>query len=404
MRILIENGSHGMRNLGDIAMLQVAVHRLQGLWPHASIDVLTGDDDRLLKLCPNVRPVPERGSRIWSQGLKGYDNTCGPTGKLGKRLNWAWRRLVHHGDLRRFTFSLDQSEVVVASGGGYINDIFEPHAMRVLTILEAAIQSGKLTAMLGQGVGPLESPRLRAKATSVLPRVHLIGVREKHAGPAILESLGVESARVMVTGDDAIQPAYDRRPERLGTRLGFNLRVASYSMTGATHMDTIQSALKEAKVRYDVALVSLPVLSRGTNADHETIEKLLPTADGRIGCHEVLDDPADLIERIGHCRVVVTGSYHAGVFALAQGIPVIGLANSPYYVSKFQGLADQFGAGCEVVLLDGECLRERLAGAIDRAYASAERMRPQLLESAERQISAGRSFYQELAALSTSRR
>ena len=148
MRVLIENGSHGMRNLGDIAMLQVAVHRLQGLWPHASIDVLTGDDDRLIKLCPNVRPVPERGSRIWSQGLGVYDNTCGPTGKLGKRLNWAWRRLVHHGDLRRFMFSLDQSEVVVASGGGYINDIFEPHAMRVLTILEAAIQSGKLTAML----------------------------------------------------------------------------------------------------------------------------------------------------------------------------------------------------------------------------------------------------------------
>ena len=199
MRVLIENGSHGMRNLGDIAMLQVAVHRLQGLWPHASIDVLTGDDDRLIKLCPNVRPVPERGSRIWSQGLGVYDNTCGPTGKLGKRLNWAWRRLVHHGDLRRFMFSLDQSEVVVASGGGYINDIFEPHAMRVLTILEAAIQSGKLTAMLGQGVGPLESLRLRAKATSVLPRVHLIGVREKHTGPAILESLGVESARVMVT-------------------------------------------------------------------------------------------------------------------------------------------------------------------------------------------------------------
>lgn len=404
MRVLIENGSHGMRNLGDIAMLQVAVHRLQGLWPHASIDVLTGAEDRLIQLCPNVRPVPERGSRIWSQGLGVCDKAFASTGQLGTRLNWVWRRLVHHNDLRRFTLSFDQSEVVVASGGGYINDIFEPHAMRVLTLLEAAIESGKLTAMLGQGVGPLESPRLRAKAASVLPRVHLIGVREKHTGPAILETLGVEPARVMVTGDDAIQPAYDRRPERLGTRLGFNLRVAAYSMTDATHMNTIRSALNEAKVRHDVALVPLPVLSRGTNADPQTIERLLPTGDGRVGCQEVLDDPADLIERIGHCRVVVTGSYHAGVFALAQGIPVIGLANSPYYATKFQGLGDQFGVGCEVVLLDGECLRERLIAAIDSAYASADRTRPQLLESAERQISAGRSFYQKLAALGTGRR
>jgi polysaccharide pyruvyl transferase WcaK-like protein len=50
--------------------------------------------------------------------------------------------------------------------------------------------------------------------------------------------------------------------------------------------------------------------------------------------------------------VVVAGSYHAAVFALSQGIPVVALVKSPYYVNKMVGLGDQFGAGCEIVRLD----------------------------------------------------
>ena len=59
----------------------------------------------------------------------------------------------------------------------------------------------------------------------------------------------------------------------------------------------------------------------------------------------------DVFEQIGFCRVLITGSYHAGVFALAQGVPSICVAQSQYYVDKFVGLADQFGEGCRVIQL-----------------------------------------------------
>jgi polysaccharide pyruvyl transferase WcaK-like protein len=52
---------------------------------------------------------------------------------------------------------------------------------------------------------------------------------------------------------------------------------------------------------------------------------------------------------VSRCRVVVTGSYHAGVFALAQGIPVVATAASRYYHDKFSGLADLFGGGGDIV-------------------------------------------------------
>jgi colanic acid/amylovoran biosynthesis protein len=101
---------------------------------------------------------------------------------------------------------------------------------------------------------------------------------------------------------------------------------------------------------------------------------------------------------------VVTGSYHAGVFALAQGISVVGLAKSQYYKDKFLGVADQFGIGCEVILLDGEQLWEKLIISINNAWRSSEEVRPQLLESAKRQIDLGHTAYRKIYQLVESRR
>lgn len=57
MRILIENGGYRITNMGDLAMLQIAVSRLKDLWPEALIEVFTSRPDLLTKFCPEVRPV-----------------------------------------------------------------------------------------------------------------------------------------------------------------------------------------------------------------------------------------------------------------------------------------------------------------------------------------------------------
>ena len=65
------------------------------------------------------------------------------------------------------------------------------------------------------------------------------------------------------------------------------------------------------------------------------------------------------ITTIARCRLVVTGSYHAALFALSMGVPAIGIATSRYYEDKFLGLADQFGPR----LLRRLHVRSGLAGA-----------------------------------------
>ena len=84
------------------------------------------------------------------------------------------------------------------------------------------------------------------------------------------------------------------------------------------------------------------------------------------------------------------GAYHAAVFALAQGIPVVGLTTSLYYDDKFLGLADMFDGGLEMVRLDTGLLPERLTSAVRSAWEKAPDERVPLLASAERQIDASR--------------
>jgi colanic acid/amylovoran biosynthesis protein len=132
--------------------------------------------------------------------------------------------------------------------------------------------------------------------------------------------------------------------------------------------------------------------------DHASIAELLPTVEP-AGEDAARDDPLVAIARIGACRVVVAGSYHAGVFALSQGIPVVCLVSSPYYYHKFHGLAGQFGSGCVVLDLNDAQLGQKLRDALLTSWHTAEKTRAELLSAARQQIEAGRQAYRRLDTL-----
>ena len=100
---------------------------------------------------------------------------------------------------------------------------------------------------------------------------------------------------------------------------------------------------------------------------------------------------------------MVTGTYHGAIFALAQGIPVVGVANSDEYFNKLSELSDGFGSGCQVFHLEDEQLADKLRKAIDNAWSSAEIIKPALLESAVRQIDLQKAAYQRIYELVSGR-
>jgi polysaccharide pyruvyl transferase WcaK-like protein len=109
--------------------------------------------------------------------------------------------------------------------------------------------------------------------------------------------------------------------------------------------------------------------------------------------------PRDVAARVSRCRVLVTGAYHLAVFALAQGIPVVGLTASRYYDDKLLGLAEMFGCGLTVVRLDEPDLEAHLSAAIRATWAKAERLREPLRSSADEQVHASRHAFEQVFEL-----
>jgi polysaccharide pyruvyl transferase WcaK-like protein len=422
MKILLDSCTYNCQNVGDLAMFTVAVARLRELWPQASIAVITNAPDLIRQHAGAVSTVPVRGRRLLLQ-----EELLGPArrwlpGKIRERwdrfesglrlqqpgifrqslqLKSRWRGRDTR-DAQAFLDAVESADLLVVNGAGIITDAFKESALGILATLDLVSRRRVPTALMGQGLGPIVDRELRQRAADVLPRVSLIGIREARTSPALLAELGVAPANVRITGDDAIELAHaalHRRPAPEDARcIGVNVRVAPYAAVERELLGSLKQALAGSSWRHSARLVPVPIAHHGGGMDVETLRDLL---DGSDDGGAALTTPQQVIERVGECRVVVTGSYHGAVFALAQGIPVVALARSEYYVNKMAGVAGQFGAGCEIVRLDtpASTLVEQLTLAIDRAWTTADAVRAPLLAAAAAQIARGRGAYQDLRSI-----
>jgi colanic acid/amylovoran biosynthesis protein len=148
-------------------------------------------------------------------------------------------------------------------------------------------------------------------------------------------------------------------------------------------------------------VIGLPVSRYETDSDLSSIRSLWPGPLPAGSVAEDLATPLALATAAAGCRAVVTGSYHAAVFALAAGVPTVCLSNSGYYDAKFAGIAALFPASAEVVQLEGRDLEQRLLAAIGRAWGADEEARQAAREQATTQAAASKRLYQRFAHLVT---
>jgi len=253
--------------------------------------------------------------------------------------------------------------------------------------------------MLGQGLGPIGIEELRRDTCAALRRLDLLALREGRAGLPLLESLGVPLTHVIVTGDDAIELVCRHPRDTIGHGIGVNLRYADYAGVRLRNIQEIRSVLHQLSHRIGAPLVGVPISHNPYEEDAITIAELVCNGDTEAGDLSRIRTPEDVLAQVQQCRVLVAGSYHAGVFALSSGIPTVALVNSTYYVDKFLGLADMFGAGCQVVDLHESHFCDRLTHAVLEAWASADQVREPLLAAAQQQLRQSRAAYAKLKEL-----
>lgn len=396
-RILVDQSGYDLLNTGDVAMLQSCVARLRHHWPDAEIMVIAHDVGHLDSYCPGTIAIgPTLASRPSARFLPR---------KLRLASEQAWKMVApnfsgHLGarrmaQYRPFTAiqAVRSADLVVASGGAYVTDTWWWHAVGVLSLLSLAQRLGKPTAMFGQGIGPIRQRILRAQARAVLPRLTVLGLRESRISWDLALSTGILPGAVTVTGDDSLELFSDiGTPD--GNAMGVNLRVSSYTGVDRVEAATVSGLVLEAAAALDAPIVALPVSRYAVDADIDTLRSLLRRKHSHTDI--VLDDiatPEALVRATANCRAIVTGSYHAAVFGLAQGVPAVCLTKLRYYEAKFGGLQSQFPGACFIVSLDEPDYASRIRDMIFQAWSLPVPARAAARETAERLRDAGRKVY-----------
>jgi colanic acid/amylovoran biosynthesis protein len=410
-------------NMGDVSMLQVAVDRLHKLFPKACIEVLTDSAENLARFCPAATPLDNRGRALWFANgvMLGRFADVVPRWLLDlfvelKKAVRSWcprllvaimtRRLRHRNRpkdaeaVTAFVGALQNADLLLICGAGGFYDGCQAWNLDILELLETAIQNAIPVVMLGQGFGPISDPLVLKRAAKILPLVNFITLREGRGSPAILRSVGVPESKVETTGDEAVELAFEARCEEPGKGLGINLRYAASATTDDNDVANIRPVLQDFARRHNVPLIPLPIAIQVYTRDDLAIKQLLIGFDEQSDGGKALDSPLKVIRQAALCRVVVTGAYHAAVFALSQGIPVVGLAKSAYFSGKFLGLENQFGEGCQTIFLNEPGVPEKLYSAIERAWQNADELREPLRAAAQRQAELSRRSYQRIMDLS----
>jgi len=411
MRILVEPSGYPspLRNVAELAMQQTALARLAKRWPGSRIDVLTDSPEQFPFYADNVKPLSTLGRRLWLFGM--LRNRRVPErlqrieGNL-LRANPEVRRFLSNFRLRAlpsrlarevesFIESTRNADVLVVCGMGGVADVFDLYALDLLDTIELVKQNGKsIVLMFGQAFGPIaEDGALFKSARAIMPTVDLVGLRESRASAPLLRKLGVDPSHIVLTGDDALEVAVHNRSADLGAGIAVNVRVAPYSEVTLKHVEQLAVSIQRFASSKSIPLVPLPCSAYVEEEDAAFIRIIVGESPNIAYPGNVT--PESMIARLHQCRIAVSGSYHAAIFALAQGVPVIGLYRSAYYRDKFMGLAHLFGSGVAPLDLTEPDWPAILESRILDVWNNAPVLRPQLLSVAEEHLRKGRNAFQD---------
>src|SRR6266536_2368534 len=178
-RVVILPGTYHGWNMGDIAMLVVAITRLKTVWPKSEITVLAYEMEPFRRLCPGVELFSLQHRDAWlASGVRPSPvaATSGGTNDHEKnlRLNLLHATATEYGrtpinteplhtrpagsgprtDGKRFLDLMRTTDLFLMTGCGAINDVWNENAARILETSTSRSAWGFRQQWSGKGSGP----------------------------------------------------------------------------------------------------------------------------------------------------------------------------------------------------------------------------------------------------------
>lgn len=301
-RVVI-SGYYGYGNAGDEAVLAGLVDVFRAAVPGLGIAVASGD--------------PEATRRLHAVDA------------------------FHRYRWREFQEALRRCDALVSGGGSLFQDVTSRRSIYYyLGVLALARWCRRPVMICGQGIGPIRSPLARRLTRALLNRTQLVTVRDPDSVQT-LDALGVRQPPVHLTADPvfALTPAPAERGKALLEEAGVDLsrpRVAFALREWAPP----GSAVPPNPDRLDVWSEAVAFVCRGLGAQAVLVPLHLPEdahvaerVAARAGVPAVTLPgglpPRETMAVFGHMDLVVALRLHALIFAVAQGVPVVGVSYDP---------------------------------------------------------------------------
>ncbi len=368
MKLLVDHGASD--NLGDLGMLEVALHQLSAYGPDIQLFVKDFPLDRIWNL-PDIQRID------YQHPLPPY-TLDGPGGRIRKRLlrslSYKKRRLLYLFLLGRGLMRAGQAGVIVdgtrmkmidwatrfdalfMAGGGDLNDVFGHQIWQRGCLIQSFAALGKPVVLSGQQIGPIRHRVSGQSLANALRKVQLIGLREPTESVQVCRMGRLEPGRYHVVGDDTfglqdaasseVRALLDAHGIESGRFIAVNIRVSSvYSPVAEQSLRAIASQAVALGKHYAMPLLVVPIALDPWDSDLVSGQRLaeyVPKGDIKI-LRDVLWTPSLAKALLGQAFGALGVSYHFCTFALQHGVPAIALYDGDYYQQKALGLAAYWG-------------------------------------------------------------
>lgn len=257
-----------------------------------------------------------------------------------------------------------RADGVLVTGGGNLSSLWPSHVYERAALAGIAQALGKPFVISGQTLGPALDGDDRTKVAALLASARLAGVREPDSA-ALAAALGIPGVRQLVDDasfliDDAATPG-DYCAVTLANHVGAADRGA-FESRAAELLDRI-AATTGLRIIFSAHFAAIDrAESRGDSAMHARVAAHM-SAPWSI---EPTTDSAASARFARNAGLVVSSRYHPTVFAVAAGVPTIGIHVDDYTQTKLTGALGNFGQSSLVsaaALVGGEA-----AQGVERAW------------------------------------
>lgn len=423
-RVLMLHGIN-LFNAGDHGIALAIIHRIREVLPGVRLRVASpflaaqqarrefhdavrrGSPIPYPPELPDLYQLPVGGRRTRGHLLQGLSSLL--TWALVLVLPRPLSRRIAPG--RRFIRLVEESDVVVSKGGGFLLDRGTSYPVPIhLVPIAIAVRLGTPVVIYAQTVGPFDRRFARWVARAVLRRVALVLVRDEYSMDYVTRVLKVPAGRVHLTGDEAFRLASlagrDPEPPRPGQAggeysVGFTLVAPrSGGFPGERAHDAYLRAVSSTVERLCAAgadgprvreVTFIPHLESGALSDRLLAGEVRRRV-GEAGRVRVLDPshPLEIIRAMREMDVMVCTRMHSVIFAIVAGVPFVAIS----YLPKTDSLLERLGLAQWSIPLaellerpdesaerlcrmarelaeEGEPARARVAAARERAFESA---------------------------------